>query len=67
MRYASNGAVGFTQRVKMADLEVMNCHIYLNLPLSLKPARAGKVSDIFKNIGFFLYLIIIDIFDNYKL
>ena len=34
--YASTGAVGFTLRLKMADLEVMKGQNYLNLLLSQK-------------------------------
>ena len=36
LRYASNGSVGFTLRLKMAELEVMKGQIYLNLPFSQK-------------------------------
>ena len=37
LRQASNGSVGFTLRLKMAELEVIKGQIYLNLPFSQKP------------------------------
>ena len=37
MRYASNGAVRFNLRFKMADLGFMKGQFYFNLPLSQKP------------------------------